>query len=377
MDSIKVIDADSHVYEVEESFAYLPKEFEYRRPVPITLKPKIEAPYLGVDNAFWLVDGKVVNSPWGKGAVQIGCPLTSELAKMKVFSVESQSLRDVTARVRDLDKAGVDIQVLYSSLFLVPLSEDDALETALIQSYNTWIAERCSHQPERLKWAAVLPLRQPWEAVKEISRVKDLGAVSLEIYGTAGDRLLHRPEFDPVWAAASDVDLPVCVHVGWSYPPLRSTCDDFMSSVIVSFGLPLLVGFYSFVGGGILDRFPKLKVGFLEGGAGWIPWFMERMDHYYPVANFFLKSFGQSTFTTQRPSEYRDRIYVTCEADETLLPQVIDCLGEDKIMVSEDMPHFEEREGSMKELERRSDISDAQKRKILYENPARFYHLPA
>jgi uncharacterized protein len=88
-----------------------------------------------------------------------------------------------------------------------------------------------------------------------------------------------------------------------------------------------------------------------------------------------MKSFGLSALTTKRPSDYRDRIYVTCEADETLLPQVIECLGEDKIMVSEDMPHFEEREGSMKELHRRSDISEAQKRKILHENPARFYRL--
>lgn len=374
MDRVKVIDADSHVYEVEDTWDYLPKEYQARRPIPITIKPE-DAPYMGVDNSFWLVDGRAVQWTWGRGTVQIGCPLTSRHAKMKVFSVGSQSLMDVPARIKDLDKAGVDIQVIYPTLFLVPLSEDDAFETALIRSYNTWIAERCGERPDRLKWAAMLPLRQPAEAIEEIQRVKETGAVSLVTFGTVGDKLLHAPEFDPVWAAASESGLPVCCHVGWSYTPLRHTCDEHMSSLNLSFTLPLLFGFFSFTGGGILDRHPKLRVAFLEAGAGWMPWFLDRMNHYYGVANFFRKSFGLDVLPSRRPKEYRGRIHVTCEADELLLPQVIEYLGEDNIMVSEDMPHLEEREGSTKELNERKDIPEHVKRKILYDNPARFYNL--
>ena len=374
MDQVKVIDADSHVYEVEDTWDYLPKEYQARRPIPITIKPE-DAPYMGVDNSFWLVDGRTVQWTWGKGTVQIGCPLTSKHAKMKVFSVGSQSLMDVNARIRDLDKAKVDIQVIYPTLFLVPLSEDDAFETALVQSYNSWIASRCGERPDRLKWVALLPLRQPEEAVREIERAKDSGAVALVTFGTVSEKMLHAPEFDPVWAAASESGLPVCVHVGWSYPPLRQMCDEHMSSLNLSFTLPLLFGFFSFTGGGVLDRFPKLRVAFLEGGAGWMPWFLERMTHYYGVANFFRKSFGLDVSTSRRPADYRDRIYVTCEADELLLPQVIQYLGEDNIMVSEDMPHLEEREGSTKELGERTDVPDRVKRKILFDNPARFYNL--
>ena len=143
---MKVIDADSHVYEVEETWDHLPKEYRARRPLPITIKPG-DAPYMGVDNSFWLVDGRAVQWTWGRGTVQIGCPLTSQHANMKVFSLGSQSLMDVDARIRDLDNAGVDVQVVYPTLFLVPLSEDDAFETALMRSYNSWIAERCAEGP--------------------------------------------------------------------------------------------------------------------------------------------------------------------------------------------------------------------------------------
>lgn len=366
------IDADSHVYEVEETWDHLPPKYRRRRPVPITV-PREDAPYMGVDNSFWLVDGKAMQWTWGPGTIQIGCPLTSIHAGMKEFSVGNQSLMDVPARLADLDRAGVDVQVIYSTLLFAPLTDDDAFETALTVSYNRWIEERCAEAPDRLKWSAVLPLREPEEAVKEIYQVKRAGAVSLMCFGTVGERMLHMPEFDPVWAAAQEVDLPVAVHVGWPTGSLRRMCDEHSSSLNVSFTLPLLIGFYSFAGGGILDRFPKLRAIFLEGGCSWLPWYLERMDHYYPVAEFFRSSFGLEPITSVSPENFKDRIYLTSEADETLLPFVLDFLGEDNIMMSEDMPHLEAREGSGADLGARSDLSDARKEKILWRNAAAFY----
>jgi predicted TIM-barrel fold metal-dependent hydrolase len=369
-----VIDADSHVYESEATWDYLPEPYQARRPIPLTL-PAGQAPYLGRMNGFWLIDGRVVNWTWGRGTVQIGTPLTTTHAIEKPISVGSQALTDVPARLRDLDQAGIDIQVLYPSLFLVRLSEDDAFEAALTQSYNSFMAAQCGQAPDRLKWAAVLPLSDVPTAVAEVERAKQLGAVSLVTFGTAGERMLHAPAFDPVWRAAQDADLPVCVHVGWSLPSLNQVCDEHASSLNLSFALPILMGFFSFTGGGILERFPKLRVAFLEAGAGWLPWFVERSDHYYPVVNWFRGSFGLPHLPSQTPSSYLDRVWMTCEADERLLPQAIEVLGEDKLMVSEDMPHLEGREGSVGELEERTDISDAVKHKIITDNPIRFYGL--
>jgi predicted TIM-barrel fold metal-dependent hydrolase len=366
------IDADSHVYEVEETWKYLPKKFKSRKPIPITI-PRKDAPYMGVDNSFWLVDGRTVQWTWGKGTIQIGCPLSSEHAHLKKFSIGNQSLMDVPDRVAHLDRVGVDVQVVYPTLFIAPLSEDDELETALQVSYNHWIAERCGEAPDRLKWAAILPMREPKAAIKEIRRVKDAGAVSLVCFGTVGEKMLHGREFDPIWAAAAEAGMPVTCHVGWPTGSMRSMCDEHSSSLNVSFTLPILIGFYSFVGGGILDRHPKLRVAFLEAGAGWMPWYLGRINHYYPVAEFFRGSFGLDKITRKEPAAYRDRIYVTAEADEESLPQVLTLLGDDNVMVSEDMPHFELRDGSGEELHERTDISERQKQKILFDNPSRFY----
>src|SRR4051812_20021384 len=103
----KVIDADSHVYEVDETWDYLPVEYRNRRPLAVTLKPE-EVPYLAPMNAFWLIDARVVTRTWGPGTVQVGSPLTAEHARRKPFRVGSQSLANVEARLADLDKAAVD-----------------------------------------------------------------------------------------------------------------------------------------------------------------------------------------------------------------------------------------------------------------------------
>ncbi len=370
---LNFIDADSHVYEVEETWNHLPKKFQHRRPIPITIPPE-KAPYMGVDNSFWLVDGKAIQWTWGSGTVQIGCPLTSIHALRKAYGVGHQSLMDVPMRLKAMDGAGIDVQVIYPTIFLAPLTADDEFESALQISYNHWIQERCA-ESKRLRWAAMLPLRTPDAAVKEIERVKKAGASSVVTFGTVGSKMLHAPEFENVWAAAAANDLPVAVHVGWSDPGTRFMCDEHASSLNISFTLPLLFGFFSFTGGGILDRHPKLRAIFLEGGSGWLPWFYERIDHYYPVASFFRKSFGLPLLPSKSPESFKDRIYLTCEADEVLLPQVIEYLGEDRILCSEDMPHLEAREGAGNEILERTDITKEQKRKILVENTASFYNL--
>lgn len=367
---MKVIDADSHVMEGERAWDHLPQEFEPRRPRPITVE---NAPHLGNLNAYWLIDGQTICRPYGKGAAVVGSPTTSAHARKKRFSIPSQELTDVEARLRDLDAFGIDVQVLFPSIFLVPLTDDPAFETALIRSYNRFMAEACRQRSDRLKWAAVLPMRDARAAVEEVSAGKDQGAVAVMTFGTVDHRMLHSPEFDPVWEAASRAGMPVSVHVGWSYPALRQSCEGLFAADNISFTLPLLMGFFSFTGGGILDRFPDLRVAFLEGGADWVPYFVQRMDHYYGA--FAANSWG--ILPKRRPSEYlRDRqIYLTCEADEQLLPQVLDFVGEDRIMVSADMPHAEARESAVEELRGRADLSEKVKAKILFENPVRFYNL--
>ena len=371
MKTVDVVDADSHVMEIPQTWDYLDAEFQHRRPVVV--RPEGTLPTMPHMDSWWLIDGQIHPRLWGRGTTVSGTPLSMTFARRKAFSVGSQGLTDIEARLRDMDAFGIQIQVLFSSILFHRLTEDPRFEAALMRSYNTWMAERCGERPDRLKWAAVIPLRDLPAGVAEVRRARALGAAGLMIGGTAGDRLLHHRDLDPFFAAACDVDLPVCVHTGWSCPGLTQICEDPYAALLLSFTFPVLMACFSLTAGGVLDRFPSLRVAFLEAGAEWIPYMMTRMDHYHPV----IRDVGWGPYSKKRPSEYlaEGRLYVTCEAEERLLPQVLELVGEDQVLIEGDMPHAEARDTGIQELRERTDIKEDVKRKILRENAIAFYKL--
>jgi len=369
MKTYSFVDADAHVEECEETWDYLDEEFRPRRPVAVTLD---HAPTRGNLNAFWLIDDNVLPRPAGRGASVFATPASCALGQNKSFSRESQELRDAGARLQDMDRWGIDIQVIFPTVFLVAPSEDPRFEAALYRSYNSWMAGICRQAPRRLKWNAVMPIRAVDEAVKEVWRAKALGAVGAAIYGTAGDKLLNNGGLDPFYHALCEANLPLCVHVGWSLPGLNQTCEHPYAAQIISFSMPLLLGFFALVDG-VLDRFPRLRVGFFEGGSQWVPYLVDRMDHYYEVD----RRLGWGSLPKKAPSRYlRDaQLYMTCEAEDRLLPYVLEMWGEERVMLSSDMPHAELRDSAKDELTRRTDLTPAAKRKILVDNALRFYEI--
>jgi uncharacterized protein len=114
-------DADSHVEESEQTWKYLDEKFARRRPIPITLE---DQPALLGQNSFWLIDGAVVPCTSGEGLSLFGTPATSRHAREKPFSIGSQELTHVDARIRDLDKFGIDTQIINSTLLNATLSSD-------------------------------------------------------------------------------------------------------------------------------------------------------------------------------------------------------------------------------------------------------------
>ncbi|MBI3077472.1 MAG: amidohydrolase family protein [Deltaproteobacteria bacterium] len=364
-----VVDADSHVEEPAEAWEHLDKEYQARKPFALTAENR---PFLTNLNAFWYIDGAVHPKPVGQGTTVFGTPITQAHAQRKSFSLGSQTLLDVDARLKDMDAAGVDIQVIFPTVFLEPLTDDVHFEAALMRSYNTWMAGVCRQRPDRLKWAAVMPLRDVPAAVEELGRAKALGAVAAGIYGTVGEMPLHHRDLDPFYAEAERLQLPVCVHTGWSHPGIRRTIDSIYGAHALSFTLPVMLGFFSFLGGGVLDRFPRLKVGFLEAGSDWVPYLVQRMDHYFHSNGALGRPVpGRSASAYLRECQ----IFFTCEAEEKLLPQVLEFVGEDRIMISADLPHAEARESAVFELTERTDLSESQKQKLLTDNALRFYAL--
>jgi predicted TIM-barrel fold metal-dependent hydrolase len=371
---MRIIDADGHVEESPETFSdrYLDPAFRGERPRVI-----------GVDGfAYWMIEEKLYPRRVGRGCHNLGTPTGYDGQRAlhslgKSDSVESMELKDLGARLQAMDEEGIDVQVIYPTLFLAyPLTTSVPLATALCASYNRWLGDRLAGQ-SRLRWAAVVNLDDVPAAAREVREAKGLGAVAVMVLGTAGNDMLDHPRLLPFYEALAEEALPLAVHVGWSCPALNDLYSHIYPSGVIAFHIPLLMAFTALVSGGIMDRFPGLRVVFLEAGCQWVPFILERMHHRYSHQGKALARFLPQTAPLEAlpPMEYvkRGSFYFSTEVEDAILPQVIELVGERQIVFGSDMPHGDRERAAGRILWRRDDISESAKASILEHNPARFY----
>jgi predicted TIM-barrel fold metal-dependent hydrolase len=373
--SPRVVDADAHVEENERTFSdkYLDPAFRASR-------PRI----LGRDGfAYWMIEEQLFPRRVGRGCHNLGTPTTiggqrTLFTQAKPESLESLELTDARARLADMDTEDLAVAVLYPTLFLAyPLAVSPPLATALGSAYNRWMADAVGGH-DRLRWAAVVNLDDVGAAVNQVHEARTLGAAAIMVLGTAGDRLLDDPVFLPFFEAVAAEDLTLAVHVGWACPPLSNLYVDLYTSTVIPFLAPVLMGFAAMLGGGILDRFPNLRVAFLEAGCEWVHFMVHRLDHRFQFTTKMARIIPQTAPRAAcPPAEYlrRGNVYVSTEVEDVLLPQVIELIGEEHLIFGSDMPHGDRERFAARMLLERGDVGDAAKRKILEDNPRRLYRL--
>src|SRR6266446_4001256 len=313
-----VIDADSHVEESPAMFSFLDKEFYQRRPLPVGLDN--DTAY-GNYNAVWLIEGETYPKLVGKGGTIFRTPTIMEAASLKRESIGAQELTDVAARIRDMDKVKIDTQIVFPSLFLTVTSEDLRLESALLRAYNSFLGECATASKNRIRFAALVPIRDIDESIKEIKRASKIGAAAVMLQGMAWDKLLGDESLFPFYQAAADLNLPICVHLGWGCPALTVIFD--ASTNFYSAILPVVVGFNSIMSSAAFDKIRNLRFGFLQAGAAWIP--------------FLIKQVRRDNARQKKakdPIEYfqTGKVFVTCEPDEDI-NGVAKMIGEDSFVL--------------------------------------------
>lgn len=169
--------------------------------------------------------------------------------------------------------------------------------------------------------------------------------------------------------------MPLAVHGAPSLGFGFDYSDSFIETHTLEHPIPLLIHFTSMIFRGVFDRFPKLRVAYLESGAGWVPFMLDRMEE-----EFERRGSRWCPTLQKRPAEYirSGNIYVSCEVEETTLPSVVNAIGADHILFASDYPHERDREAflhDIPEFVERTDLSDAIKDQILYHNPRAFYGL--
>ena len=370
-----VIDADAHVEESPATFSdkYLDPAFRDRRPQVVRSDGRL----------YWRVEDQIYPRLVGRACHNMGTPTNYQGEKSfysaaKPETVESMEISDPKARLKDMDAEELAVQVLYPSFFLVhPLVADPTLGAALCSSYNRWLAD-VTGSSDRLQWAAVVDLENVTAAVYEVRQAKKLGAVSVMILGTVGERLLDHTSLFPFYEAVAEEDLTLAVHVGWSCPPLSNLYDHLYPSTVIPFLIPVLMGFTSLLSGGVLDLIPSLRVVFLEAGCLWVHFLLDRMEHRFAFTTRFGKSIPETAPRAAcSPLEYmrRGNLYISTEVEDPLLPQVLNLVGEDQLIFGSDMPHGDRERFAVRTFQSRKDIGESAKEKILETNARRLYRI--
>src|SRR5918996_2345215 len=151
-----IIDADAHVEESPAMFDRLEKEYHSRRPLAVRFD---EDTIFGKYNAVWLIDGETYPKLIGKGGTIFRTPTLMAAAKLKRETIGAQEMTDLDARINDMDRVKIDIQVVFPSLFLTTTTEDLRLEAALLRAYNTFLGECSAATKGRIRFAALVPIR--------------------------------------------------------------------------------------------------------------------------------------------------------------------------------------------------------------------------
>jgi predicted TIM-barrel fold metal-dependent hydrolase len=164
----------------------------------------------------------------------------------------------------------------------------------------------------------------------------------------------------------------VTIHAGARRFTAELFVDQYPLAQACAFAFDIMFGCATLIGGGVLERFPRLRVSFLEAGATWFPYFLDRLDERYERRR------DELPWLHKRPSEYvgEGRVFVSCEPGESLLGAVAEGVGADKILYASDYPHWDaDFPDSVAEVRDRTDLSDADKRLILSDNARRFLRL--
>ena len=374
----KILDSDMHVFEPHDLYLkYMNSKWGDRIPrgQPRKTHGQIK---------FTFADGRPIRSS-GTQALAATSPkqdsAESSPGESEVAHRYAKPLArryDAISQLEAMDEEGLDVAILFRTF---PLHCDDSLEPEyandLCKAWNDWMADFCKTDPRRLRPSALITLHNVDLAVDETRRaISELGAVGLCLVPEPiNGRHIHDRYYDPLWHEAEKLGAPICFHPAAS-PNQDQAVHRFKGHaneavLINAFRNPveLMLAVGSFCAGGVLERFPNLRVAFLEGNCGWLPWALYRLDERWEMR----KSYCNERMSV-RPSDYFLRqCFISADVEENLVADVIKRIGDDNVVISTDYPHADSHWPNAVNHFMAVEIPSNARRKILWDNCARLY----
>ena len=366
------VDADGHILEPMDLWEkYLEPKYRDRALKFVTDDDGLEA--LEYDGKFAYMTRKGMVSTLGA----MGVPDLRDVQfdpDKTYLSMAPYGTMDPKERLEVLDAEGIDAAAIFTTVGLLWEAEvlDAELSQAYTRAYNRWVCEWCSDGEGRLVPVAHISLSDPEAAAKEMERAVGEGARGAFVAPFTHDaRPLGHPDFDPVFAAAQDLDVPIMIHPTFEPDWAKGSRMGKWEIVKQLKLLPLITAsdgvrqqFTTLFDFCVFDRFPKLKVVVLESGVGWVGYWFDRLD-----AVFQHTPIGQLTRLQKPPSEYlKTQVWVSADPDEHTVPYLVDRYG-DRFIWASDFPHPDHTPEYVVDLDDLADsLPDGSRQKFLGDN---------
>ncbi len=350
-----VVDSDAHVVETEHTWDYMDQsDAKYR--------PQIVSAEDGAN--YWLIDGKIR----GRARGPVGARGLSPDVKRKMVTDDAKRfMEDIPGRIAHMDELGIDVQVLYPTMYISRMCDEPETDVALARSYNRWLADIWDQGKGRLRWTCVLPLSAMDEAMKELHYSKEHGACGVTMRSLEDERLIIDPYFFPLYEEASRLDLPITVHIGNSNETYAEVWSrDSAGGTFGRLRVMSVAACHALITNSIPEMFPKLRFGFIEASAQWIPYMIHDLRRR-------LETRGRKLAAEPLKA---NNIWVTCQTDDDL-PYVLKYAGEDNIVVGTDYGHQDQSSEieAMRLMREKGEVEPRVIDKILGENAVALYGL--
>ncbi|MGH3542409.1 MAG: amidohydrolase family protein [Mycobacterium sp.] len=371
VNDLVLVSVDDHVVEP-------PNVFEDRLPAKyVELAPQFITNPDGTN--VWQYNGETVgnvalNAVAGRPKEEYGIEPTS-------FAQLRPGTYDHNERVKDMSANGVLGSLCFPSFpqfcgQLFARTEDKDVALAMVRAYNDWhIDEWCGSHPGRFIPCALPAIWDPQVMAAEIRRVAKKGCHALtfsENPSKLGWPSIHSDHWDPVWQACSEEAVVVCMHIGSSSQLTITSPDAPMDVMITLQPMNIVQAAADLVWSRMLRKFPDLKVALSEGGIGWIPYFLERIDYNYDRHHAWT---GQD-FGKKLPSEVFNEHVLTCFIDDKFGMASRGALDLDMVTWECDYPHSDSNWPESPEVFAQSmgGVSDEDVDKITHRNAMRHFH---
>ncbi|WP_241032468.1 amidohydrolase family protein [Rhodococcus pseudokoreensis] len=250
--------------------------------------------------------------------------------------------RDVELARRAMDAMSIDVQVVFPQPMLgIGLHPDPTIAVPLLKAYNRWFVEHILPKDPRIKSLIALPFEDPQACLETVHLYGDNPDVLGFMVTSQRHAGVHRNEYMRLYAELEERGLPLGFHAGPSWKDtMTSTMNRFLSVHAMSFVTCNMTHMTNWIINGLPERFPNLKVIWIESGLAWIPFMMQRLDHEY------LMRQSEAPLLRQLPSDYIRQMYHTSQplevTDMKLLESTFTAMNaQDSLLYASDWPHWD------------------------------------